>query len=261
MDTLVTVVAATGGLVVGDQLEIVVARLGAHEDLRRPWWSCASCGAPAGAAALVPVLRAAARHRGCPACGSRPAHALRPLALAVACAAVMAGFAARLGADPSLAAYAVLAAALVALSAVDLERLILPNRILYPAAGSVALLLLVASVADDRWGSMARAAAAGAAAFVAFFAVHAAAPRGMGFGDVRLAGLVGLAGGWLGLGHAFVAFLAAFVLGSVVGLVVMAVTGQGRRTRVPFGPFLAAGAVVAVVAGDPVVRLLFHRGG
>lgn len=261
MDALVTAVAAAGGLVVGDQLEIVVERLGAHESLRRPWWACSACGAPASGGALVPVVRALSRRRGCPACRQRPDHAGRPLALALACAAVLGAFAAHLGADAALAAYAVLGVALVALSAVDLERMILPNRILYPSAVTVTALLLVASAVDDRWGSMGRAAIAAAAAFVAFFAIHAAVPRGMGFGDVRLAGLVGLGSGWLGLGHAFVAFLSAFVLGSVVGLVIMAVTGQGRRTRVPFGPFLAAGAVVAVVAGDPLVRVLLHRGG
>ena len=260
MDALVTAVTAAGGLVVGDQLEIVVERLGAHADLRRPWWACPSCQAPAGAAALVPVVRVVARHRGCRSCGTPVAHPLRPAILALVSAVVMGGFAARLGADPVLPAFVVLAAALVAVSAVDLERLIIPNRILYPAAGAITALLLVGAVADDRWGSMARAAIAAVAAFAAFFVVHAVAPRGMGFGDVRLAGVVGLATGWLGLGHAFVAFLAAFVLGSVVGTVVMVVSGQGRRTRVPFGPFLAAGAVVAVVVGNPIVRVLFHRG-
>jgi leader peptidase (prepilin peptidase)/N-methyltransferase len=83
----------------------------------------------------------------------------------------------------------------------------------------------------------------------------------MGFGDVRLAGVLGGATGWPGLGHAFVAFFAAFVLGAVIGIAVMAATGGGRKTRIPFGPFLAAGAVVAIVWGNPVAHALFHHSG
>jgi leader peptidase (prepilin peptidase)/N-methyltransferase len=81
----------------------------------------------------------------------------------------------------------------------------------------------------------------------------------MGFGDVRLAGLIGMGTGWLGLGHAFVAFMAAFLLGAAIGIVVMKVTGGGRKTKVPFGPFLAAGAVIAVLWGGPLVTTFLHR--
>jgi len=180
--------------------------------------------------------------------------------MAAVCGALLAGFAARIGDDVALAPFCILAVALVAISAVDLERFMIPNRVVYPALAMVAPLLVISSGVDDRWGSMARACIAGAAAFLGFLAVHLAVPRGMGFGDVRLAGLVGLSTGWLGLGHAFVAFLAGFLLGAVVGIVVMAVTGGGRKTRIPFGPFLAAGAVVAVLWGGPVAHALFHRG-
>jgi leader peptidase (prepilin peptidase)/N-methyltransferase len=181
------------------------------------------------------------------------------LALTTGC--VLGGFAARFGADVALAPFAVFGVALVAISAVDLDRLMIPNRILYPALALMAPLLVIASAVDDRWGSLGRAALAGSAAFAAFLVIHIAVPRGMGFGDVRLAGLIGLATGWLGLGHAAVALFAAFLFGAVVGVALMAVTGQGRKTRVPFGPFLAAGAIVAVLWGNPLVHALFHRAG
>ena len=230
VNAAVTAVSAVGGLVIGDGLEIVVERIGAKEPLRPPW----------------------PRKQG--------VFAVRPVLMAVATAAVLAGFAVRLGTDTALAPYAVLAIGLVAMSAVDLERFIIPNRILYPTLALFAPLLVVASAADHRWGSLGRAAITGAVLFAAFFAVHLAVPRGMGFGDVRLAGLLGLATGWFGYGHAFVGFFAAFVLGAVIGIGVMAVTGGGRKTRIPFGPFLAAGAVVAVVWGTPLANALFHRG-
>lgn len=179
--------------------------------------------------------------------------------MGVVSAVVLGGFAARFGADVVLAAYAVLGLSLVAISAVDLERFVIPNRIVYPTLALLVPLFVVSSAVDHRWGSLARAAVAAAAAFVAFLCVHLAVPRGMGFGDVRLAGVIGLATGWLGLGHAFVGFLAGFVLGAVVGIVVMVVTGGGRKTKIPFGPFLAAGAVIAVIWGSPVAHALFHR--
>lgn len=260
MDVLVTGAAAVTGLLAGDPLDVVVARSGAHAGFGRPWANCPSCGRPATPVELVPVAGVLRRRLPCPSCGELRPHSGRPVALAVTAAVVLAAFTARLGARPDLPAYIVLGLALVALSAVDLERMIIPNRVLYPALTGVAALLVVASAADSRWVNLGWAAACGAAAFAAFLAVHVAVPRGMGFGDVRLAGLVGLAAGWLAPGQAFVAFLAAFVLGSVGGLVVMAVSGQGRRTRIPFGPFLAAGAAVAVVVGGPLARAIFPHG-
>ena len=260
MSAVVTGVSAAGGLVLGDALEILVERLGARRSLERPWWGCPTCGSSPSTLGFVPVARAWARRAPCPSCGHSTEHAWRPAALAVAGAAVLGGFAARIGADTSLAAYAVFGLALVAIAAVDVERQIIPNRIVYPALGIMVPLLVVASAVDDRWGALGRAAIGGAGAFAAFYAVHVAVPRGMGFGDVRLAGVIGVATGWLGYGPLFIAFLAAFVLGALIGVVAMAVTGAGRKTRIPFGPFLAAGAVVAVLWGAPLAHALFHRG-
>jgi len=209
----------------------------------------------------VPLWRCIRFAKGCPVCRASWEHPLRPAVLAVACACVLGGFAARLGDDIALAPFVLFGIALVMISAVDVERFLIPNRIVYPTLALVGPLLVVSSAVDDRWGSLGRAAIAGAAAFVGFFLVHVVVPRGMGFGDVRLAGLIGLVTGWLGLGHAFVAFMAGFVLGAVIGIVVMLVTGGGRKTRVPFGPFLSVGAVVAVLWGGPLAGALFHHGG
>ncbi len=258
MDALVTGVSAAGGLLIGDRLELVVERVGARRSLERPWWTCPRCERPLGMAGAVPLVSTMVRLH-CPHCGEGAPHAIRPLLLGIVSAAVLGGFAWRLGADAVLAPFALLGLGLVAMSAVDLERYIIPNRILYPTVALVAPLLVVASAVDSRWGSLGRAAIAAAVAFVAFLAVHLAVPHGMGFGDVRLAGLVGGATGWLGLGHAFVGFFAAFVMGAVVGIGVMAAGRGGRKTRVPFGPFMAAGAVVAVVWGNPLTNALFHR--
>jgi leader peptidase (prepilin peptidase)/N-methyltransferase len=259
MNALVTGVSAAGGLVLGDGIEILVHRLGERRPLDRPWWRCEVCEAPPTGIGRLPVVRVLSRRRGCLSCGAPVKQSFRPAVLAVVSALVLAGFAVRFGADPVLAAYAVFGLSMVAISAVDLERWIIPNHIIYPTLALLLPLFVVASAVDDRWGSLGRAAASGAAAFAGFYILHLVVPRGMGFGDVRLAGVIGLATGWLGYGHAFVGFFSAFVLGSVVGIVVIVVTGGDRKSRIPFGPFLAAGAIVSIIWGNPAAHALFHR--
>jgi leader peptidase (prepilin peptidase) / N-methyltransferase len=261
VDALVTAVSAVGGLVLGDELEIVVDRLGQRQSLARPWWRCETCQAPARGLGLVPVARVVVRRGGCPSCAAPVSHPLRPAVLAVVSALVLGGFAAHFGADVVLAAYAVFGLSMVAISAVDLERYIIPNHIIYPTLALLIPLFVVASAVDHRWGSLGRAAIAGAVAFIGFLVLTLIYPAGMGFGDVRLAGVIGLALGWLGLGHAFVGFFAGFVLGAVIGIIVIAVSGGGRKTKIPFGPFLAAGAVLSIIWGTPAANALFHRGG
>ncbi len=260
MNALVTGVSAAGGLVLGDGIEILVHRLGERRPLDRPWWRCEVCEAPPTGVGRVPVVRIASRRRGCLSCGAPVKQWARPAVLGAVSALVLAGFAARFGADVVLAAYAVFGLSMVAVSAVDFERWIIPNRIVYPTLALLLPLFVVASAVDHRWGSLGRAAASAAIAFAGFYVLHVAVPRGMGFGDVRLSGLIGLATGWLGYGHAFVAFFAAFILGSVVGIAVIVVTGGNRKSKIPFGPFLAAGAVITIIWGNPAAHALFHRG-
>jgi leader peptidase (prepilin peptidase)/N-methyltransferase len=200
MNALVTGVSAAGGLVIGDALDILVVRLGERRPLDRPWWRCDACQAPI-ACGLVPGPGPA-----CPGApprlhrrvGVRAPYALRPAVLAIVSAVVLGAFAARFGADVVLAAYAVFGLSMVAISAVDLERYIIPNRIIYPTVALLVPLFVLASARGSPLGSLERAAIAGAVAFAGFFVLHVAVPRGMGFGDVRLAGVIGLATGWLG---------------------------------------------------------------
>lgn len=259
MHALVTGVSAGAGLLLGGELEFVVERLGERRPFDRPWWRCPSCATPYRGRGLVPVANSLFLRRGCRSCRERVSHPWRPAVLGVVGAVVLGAFAARIGDDIVLAAYAVFGLSMVAMSAVDFERQIIPNRLVYSTLAALVPLFVLSSLVDDRWVSLERAAIGGAAAFVAFLAVHLAVPRGMGFGDVRLAGVIGFATGWLGLGHAFVGFFAAFMLGALVGIVAMVVSGAGRKTRIPFGPFLAAGAAVTILWGSPVAHALFHH--
>jgi leader peptidase (prepilin peptidase)/N-methyltransferase len=160
----------------------------------------------------------------------------------------------------ALPAFLVLAGALVALSIIDLEHFILPNRIIYPVDITLVVLLAAASAVEHDWGAFGRALAGGAAAFAVFFVIHLVSPRGMGFGDVRLSFLLGLALGWLGWGEVAGGLFAGFLYGALIGVALIAVKVRGRKQQIPFGPFLALGAMTFVLFGGPVLDWYHHIG-
>jgi leader peptidase (prepilin peptidase)/N-methyltransferase len=174
---------------------------------------------------------------------------------AVLTAALFGGAAARLGAEPELAAFCVLLAGLVAISVADVRVGLVPRKIVYPTLVLVAGGLVGASLADGRTSALVTALVGGAGAFVVFFVIWWISPRSMGFGDVRLAGVIGFALGWLGYRELYLGFVFAFVAGSLFGAVKMVVQGTGRKTSLPFGPSLAFGAAVGVLWGQYLAGL------
>ena len=151
-------------------------------------------------------------------------------------------------------------AMLVTVSFTDLSHRLVPRHLVYGGLLIVVPLLVVVSAADGTWDHLAGSAVAGAVAFGLFFTIWFLVPKGMGFGDVRLAGVIGIAVGYLSLLHAYVAFLAGFLIGMVFGLAMVAGAPSGRRTHIPFAPSLAAGAVIAVLWGGPLAQDIFHAG-
>jgi leader peptidase (prepilin peptidase)/N-methyltransferase len=252
MPAVVYVVCGLFGLVIGSFLNVVIYRLPRRESLAHPPSHCPVCGAPVRPWDNVPVFSWFALRGRCRDC-SAPISARYPLVEALT-AALFVGAAWRLGARAELADFCVFFAFLVALSGIDLDHHILPSRIIYPAAGASLVLLALASGVDHNWHRYQDAVIGGALALAALFVIHVAVPRGMGFGDVRLAGLLGLNLGWLGLAHVAVGLFAGFLFGAVVGVGLMAVGAASRKSRIPFGPFLAAGAVVGVLWGTTVVN-------
>ena len=150
-----------------------------------------------------------------------------------------------------LPAYLVLAAGLVVLSAIDVERFLLPNRIVYPLTAAVAALLVVAAAGDGDWGALGRALLAGAVAVGAFAVLHLASPHSLGLGDVKLVGVLGMGLGWLGWASLAWGAILGFVAGALVGLVLVATRRLGRRDHLPFGPFLAAGTLGTILLQLP----------
>jgi len=219
-------------------------------------------GCAAGGVVLGVVLDAvAARIPG--AKGNRPdaPRALEMAAAAAVTAALLGGAAARFGAVPELTAYCVLFSGLVAVSVADIRVGLVPRKLLYPTLALMAVAFVAAAAVSGEWRPLLDAAIGGVAGFLVFFAIWWISPRSMGFGDVRLAGLIGAGLGWLGFGQLYLGFLAAFVVGVAIGLVKMAVQGTGRKTALPFGPALAVGAVVGVIWGGYLVNVWMHAAG
>lgn len=250
--TPVAVTAGLFGLLIGSFLNVVIHRLPERRSLARPGSQCPVCGTPIRPADNIPVLSWVILRARCRSCRAHIS-AQYPIVEALT-AGLFAAAAWRVGARAELADYCVFFAVLVALSGIDLDHHVIPSRIVYPAVGASLVLLAVASGVDHNWHRYQDAVIGGLAALAALFLIHVVVPRGMGFGDVRLSGLIGLNVGWLGLAHVAVALFAGFLLGAVVGVGLMAGGLASRKSRIPFGPFLSAGAVIGVLWGTTIVH-------
>ena len=136
----------------------------------------------------------------------------------------------RFGATWALPAYLVLVSALLALSLIDLDTFLLPNKIVYPlAAGRSWSCSVPAAVIDGAGGDFVRALLGGLAAFAFFLTVHLIAPRGMGFGDVKLSFSLGVALGWISWGSVFLGLFLGFLLGAVIGVMLIATKVRSRK--------------------------------
>lgn len=192
----------------------------------------------------------------CPGCGAAtgPAWALLALAAGTACA----GLAWRFGATPTLLPYLGLALLGCLLAAVDLACHRLPERLVLPAIALSVLALGAVTLSDDRSGSWPRALAAGAVLAVSYLALALLPGGQLGFGDVTLAGLLGLYLGWLGWPTVLAGALLPFLVNAPVVLVLLALRRLRRRSAVPFGPAMLAGAFLALV-GPHALALLLGR--
>jgi leader peptidase (prepilin peptidase)/N-methyltransferase len=177
----------------------------------------------------------------------------RRVVLALLTGALFGAMAARFDDSWALPAYLVLTGALVALSWIDLEHYLLPNRIVYPMTVALVVLFAFAALLDDDWSAFSRGLIAGAIAFGVYFLLHIVSPRSMGFGDVKLSFSLGLALGWLSWEELVLGLFLAFLYGAVIGIIVMIARRRDRKAAIPFGPFMAAGALTAILVGGPII--------
>lgn len=250
------------GFVVGGFVNLLVDRVPRKQPLLPLGGGCRACRPdPApdaepdpGMAGPVGLVLWPLWGRRCPAC-ARPASP-RYAVVQLLTAAAFAGVGLRFGADWAVPAYLVLFTSLLAVSVIDLELHIIPNRIVYPTIfASVPLLALAAAVQGDA-GRLGRALLGAALAWAALLVIHLVSPAGMGFGDVRLSFVLGLFLGWLDLRSVLTGLFLGFLLGSVIGVLLVALRLRGRRDHIPFGPFLASGAALTVFFGDALVGWL-----
>ncbi|MGI8660196.1 MAG: prepilin peptidase [Thermoleophilaceae bacterium] len=242
MAVAVTAIGVLGTLV-GSFLNVVVHRLPRGESVVHPRSRCPACGTQLAERDNVPVISWLVLRGRCRSCGVAisPRYPLVELAtgLAFAAVVVIAGF------DIDLVWQLPLVAALLAAAAIDLEHRIIPNKIVAPLVVWGALTAFALRL-DELPGL----AIAGGGAFAFLLVTALVNPAGMGMGDVKLAGAMGLYLGASIVPAMFVAFLA----GSLIGVGIIAVKGgAGRKTGVPFGPFLALGGIVGLLAGAELI--------
>jgi len=254
----------TTGLAIGSFLNVVVYRVPAGMSVVHPRSACPNCGHEISARENVPVLSWLALRGKCSNC-AQPISKRYPLVeLAGAAAFVVVGiwaapqFAAAstvpgtVAAALQLVAFLYLAAISIALAIIDIETHKLPNVIVLPGYAVGVALLGTAALLQGDLVTLGRMAAGAGILFGFYFIVAIISPRGMGMGDVKLAGVLGLFLGSLGWGQLAVGAGAAFVLGGLFSIILLIIGRAGRKSGIPFGPWMLLGAWVGVFAGQAI---------
>lgn len=238
------------GAAVGSFLNVVIARVPAGESLVRPRSHCVSCGHAIRARHNVPIASYVALGGRCADCGARIGWRY-PIVEATTAA----GFAAVVVLAwhrellPLLPAWWYFVAIGIALSAIDIAVHRLPNPIVLPSYPVFLVLLIAASILSGDWWALARAGIGLGVLLLGYASLALLYPAGMGWGDVKLAGIIGAVTGYVGWAALIVGAFSAFALGAVMAVVVMALGRGTGKTALPFGPFMLLGAVLGVVFG------------
>ena len=249
------------GASVGSFLNVVADRLPAGKSVVTPRSHCQGCGRPIPVRDLLPVLSYLWLRGRCRHCRERIPS--RVIAVEVIVGALFAATYLKFGWGAPFVVVCAGVALLVAIAVVDLEHRLIPNRIVVPAVAVLAVLapfwpelgIERALVFEQvHLSSLANSLAAGAGAFLVFLLVKAVYPSGMGAGDVKMAGMLGLLVGWPGIA---VALWMAVVVGGAVAVGLLALGGRTRKDAMPFGPFLSAGGIVALLAGTEIIDFYF----
>ena len=260
----VVLVVGFAGLLIGSFLNVVVYRLPAGLSLSTPPSACPTCRTPIKAHDNIPLISWILLRGRCRQCEG-PISARYPLVEAgtavffgLVALIALANFtrsssgSSGLSGTVVLLAYLYFAAISVALGLIDLDTHRLPNQIVLPAYAVAAVLFATASLVDGHFDSLLRAGVGMAGMFLAYFAMAIAYPGGMGFGDVKLAGLVGIFLGWAGWGALIVGAFSAFLLGGLVAITLLLLRKATRKSGIPFGPWILVGAWTGVGVGNAV---------
>ena len=241
------------GLLVGSFLNVVIWRVPRGESVVSPPSACPSCGVEIRWYDNIPVLSWLFLRGKCRNCGNGISVRYPLVEFGTGMLfAVMAGI---FGFTWELPAYLYFAAISVALGLIDLDVKRLPNVIVLPSYAVAGLLLLVPAILQPSWPEYANAWLGALALFAFYFALAYIYPAGMGLGDVKLAGVLGLYLGWLGWGVLLVGGFLGFFLGALVGVGLIIFNRAGRKTAIPFGPFMLLGTLFGIIWGPALSDL------
>jgi leader peptidase (prepilin peptidase)/N-methyltransferase len=242
---LVAGLGAVLGLAIGSFLNVMVYRVPRGESIVSPPSACPTCRTPIRNRHNIPVIGWLILRGECYDCGSAisPRYPLVEAGTGVLFALASWRFADR---PALLAAYLTFAAIAFALALIDLDVHRLPNTIVLPAYPILALLLVLDTDVED----LTRAGIGAAALFAFFFLIAFVAPGAIGFGDVKLAGIVGGMTAYLSWGAFLSGAFGAFLLGAIVGVLLMVTKRAGRKTAVPFGPFMLVAAWASILGAS-----------
>lgn len=257
--------AATGviGLLIGSFLNVVVYRVPNGMSVVSPPSACPNCGRHIRGFDNVPVLSWLVLRGKCRDCREPiswryPAVELGTAVLFLAAAwRFLPGMLANDGSKllvslPELVAYLFLAAISIALALIDIDVRRLPNTIVLPALVVAVVLIGLTAILTGDYGSLLRAGIGMAAMFLFYLLLAVIYPGGMGFGDVKLAAVLGLYLGWLGWGELIVGAFAAFLLGGLFAIGLMILRKAGRKSGIPFGPWMLGGAWISILFGHSI---------
>ncbi len=240
------------GLLFGSFANVVIHRVPAGESINTPRSACPRCATPIAPRDNIPVvswllLRGKCRHCGEPI---SPRYPLVELGMA----AVFAAVGARVGLDWALPGFLLFAWLLVVVAIIDANTRKIPNRLMYPLTPALLVLMVGAALLSGVPGRAIGAVIGGIAGFVVLLILALIQPKGMGMGDVKLAGFIGIGLGYLGYAFVVLGIFGGFLLGGIVGILLLVTRLRGRRDMIPFGPYLALGALTALLVGEPIVR-------
>ena len=249
----VVVLAGILGLLFGSFGTVVAWRVPRKESIVSPGSHCPACNAPIRAYDNIPVVSWLWLRGRCRSCRERVS--IRYPLVELGVGLLFAASAWRASSGWLIPAYCAAALALVILTEVDLELRRLPTAIVYTAVvGCGGLLALAAGELGD-WHALLTAGISGVALTGVFWVIHFVAPKGMGRGDVRMAGLCGMLLGFLGWRVVLVGFMACVISAGLVGVALIATGRANAKTQVPFGPYLALGTMVGLLFGGALVRV------